>query len=186
MVKNKAWLSALGHSPKHPELSSKQVCLNSLPFPLAQPFTAGESGPKDFSPVYGATERLKPPERVGKRVVVTANDLPRAGVYYMTSQTQGTESTGLMPSVADLVKTGTPIAVVPDLVESENLAAYTKEEINEKIGFEPIHIIAGAGEGAVSTGAERLNREWTVLVLLAVLLLVLCEVALAWWCGKAW
>ena len=81
---------------------------------------------------------------------------------------------------------GERFAIAPDLRESENLASYTNPEINEKLGFEPIHITAGAGEMAVSTGTERLNREWTVWVLMAVLLLVIGEVGLAWWCGKAW
>ena len=64
------------------------------------------------------------------------------------------------------------------------MTSLTDGEIDAKLGFTPIHIVAG--EGVVSTGADRLNREWTVWALLAVLALVLFEVVLAWWCGRAW
>ena len=85
----------------------------------------------------------------------------------------------------DPAKTGTPIAVVPDLRESVDMTTLTDGQIDEQLGFVPIHITAGVQEAA-SAGADRLNREWTVWALMAVLALVLAEVLLAWWCGKAW
>jgi hypothetical protein len=148
---------------------------------LVHPETKPDTGGEDTRFI----ERLRPPEKIGKRVVVSADNLPHAGVYYMTATTRGSESIETSVSAAELVKTGTPIAVTPDLRETEDLSTLTAADINQKLGFEPIHITAG-GDAAISTGAERLNREWTVWVLLAVLFLVLGEVVLAWWCGRAW
>jgi hypothetical protein len=118
----------------------------------------------------GQVERLKAAEIEGKRLMVTAADLPRAGIYYMNAS----------PSDEP-----TPIAVVPDRRESEDLQSLGDKTIDENLGFEPIHMTAG-DSSETSTGSERLNREWTVWVLLAVLLLALVESLLAWWCGKAW
>ncbi|MSQ96704.1 MAG: VWA domain-containing protein [Gemmataceae bacterium] len=128
--------------------------------------------------------RLGVPEKIGKRVVITAPDLPQAGIYRMTVNPRGNESTGEVIDAGAAAKTGIPIAVIPDLRESDDLTSLSEAEIDAKLGFTPIHIVAG--EGLVFTGADRLNREWTVWALLAVLALVLFEVALAWWCGRAW
>jgi uncharacterized protein YjbJ (UPF0337 family) len=128
-------------------------------------------------------DRLGLPEKK-QGYVVSANDLPRAGVYYMTSALRGAESSeAIQPEVA--VKTGVPIAVIPDLEESKNLTTLTNAQIDTQLGFTPIHIVAG-DSASVPTAADRLNREWTVWALLAVLALVLFEVVLAWWCGRAW
>ncbi len=128
--------------------------------------------------------RLGVPEKIGKRVVITAPELAHAGIYRMTARPRGLESVADTIDMRDAVKTGIPIGVAPDLRESEDLTSLTDGEIDAKLGFTPIHIVAG--EGVVSTGADRLNREWTVWALLAVLALVLFEVVLAWWCGRAW
>ncbi|MBI2807034.1 MAG: BatA domain-containing protein [Planctomycetes bacterium] len=132
----------------------------------------------------GKVARLGTPERIGKRFIVTASDLPRAGVYHMTVHPRGADSSGDTIDPAEAAKIGTPIAVIPDLSESENLATLSEADIDSRLGFTPIHIVAG--ENSVSTGDERLNREWTVWALLAVLALVLLEAGFAWWCGRAW
>ena len=129
-------------------------------------------------------DRLGLPERHDKGFVVTANDLPRAGIYSIASLPRGGESSETIDPT-DLVKAGTPIAVIPDLEESNDLTSLTNEQINTKVGFEPIHILAGQSESAANS-ADRLNREWTMWALLAVLALVLLEVVFAWWCGRAW
>jgi hypothetical protein len=129
-------------------------------------------------------DRLGVPEKHDNRLVVTAADLPSAGIYYLKALPRGSETNETIDP-AEAVKTGTPIAVIPDLRESEDLTSLTNSEIDAQLGFTPIHIIAGETSSA-STGADRLNREWTVWALLAVLALVLFEVILAWWCGKAW
>ena len=129
-------------------------------------------------------ERLKPPEQKNKRVVVSKGELARAGVYRMFAHPRGADGSETLDLTAAL-KTSTPIAVAPDLTESADLTTLTEKQLDEQLGFQPIHIVAGA-VAAGSTGADRLNREWTVWVLLAVLALVLLEVVLAWWCGRAW
>lgn len=129
-------------------------------------------------------DRLGLPQKHEKRFVVTADDLPRAGVYYLAAVARASESTSGVEANA-LVKTGTPIAVIPDLRESADLTTLAREQINERLGFTPIHIIAGEAERA-STAEERLNREWTTWALLAVMVLVLIEVVLAWWCSRSW
>jgi len=133
----------------------------------------------------GKVVRLGTPEKVkGRHVVTTAAELPRAGVYRMTVQSRGAESVAETIDPAVAAKIGTPIAVIPDLAESAELTTFANVDVERVLGFTPVYIIAG--EGAVSSGTERLNREWTVWALLAVLALVLLEVAFAWWCGRAW
>jgi hypothetical protein len=132
----------------------------------------------------GKFVRLGIPDKSKERHVVTASDLPRAGVYRLTTQPRGAESIADMVDPAVAAKLGMPIAVIPDLRESEDLTSMANKDIERVIGFEPVYLIAG--EGGVSTGTERLNREWTVWVLLLVLALVLVEVMFAWWCGRAW
>jgi hypothetical protein len=75
-----------------------------------------------------------------------------------------------------------PIAVVPDLRESENLDSFTDSQIDERLGFQPVHLTAGRDAAAL----ERVSHEWTPWLLLAVLLLAIAELVLAWWCGRAW
>jgi hypothetical protein len=128
--------------------------------------------------------RLGVPEMHDKRLVVTAHDLPRAGVYRLIAQLRSGEASEPVDS-SDAVKSGTPIAVVPDLNESADLTSLTNAQIDAHLGFAPIQVTAGIPAGA-PTGADRLNREWTVWALLAVMALALFEVALAWWCGRAW
>ena len=129
-------------------------------------------------------ERLDTREAANKRIMVSKREFTHAGVYRLISQQRGLDGEGTI-DIAAALKTGTPIAVTPDLTESIDLSSLSEKELDEQIGFTPIHIVAGAG-AAISTGTDRLNREWTAWVLLAVLMLVLVEVAFAWWCGRAW
>jgi hypothetical protein len=135
----------------------------------------------------GKNIRLGLPEKkLGNRAAVTADHLPAAGVYRMVA-TLPPQARALEPGdVVQEDKTrGVPIAVVPDLRESQDLSTLTDEEIDQRLGFQPIHITAGAAASA--QGAEdRLNREWTTWLLAAVLLLAGLESLLAYWCGRAW
>jgi Aerotolerance regulator N-terminal/von Willebrand factor type A domain len=126
-------------------------------------------------------DRLGLPTKTKAGYVVTASDLPRAGVYHMTSLPRGKDTPDAL-DVKEAVKTGIPIAVIPDLDESKNLATLTNAQINTQLDFTPIHIVAGE----TASAADRLNSELTAWVLLVVLALVLGEVVLAWWCGRAW
>lgn len=127
---------------------------------------------------------LGTPLKLDKRLLVTANDLPRAGIYRMATLPRDADANQAI-NPADAAVKGTPIAVIPDLTESADLTALSKDQINKMLDFEPIHIVAGQAQGALSN-ADRINREWTEWALLAVLALVIGEVALAWWCGRAW
>lgn len=135
-------------------------------------------------PPEGAPIRLGLPEKVGTRSVVTLADLPRAGVYRLVSSpVRGAEEVEPPESLASR-DGGVPLAVVPDLRETEDLSAYTDVQLDERLKFAPVHLTAGEEQSV--TAADRLNREWTLWVLGAVLLLLLCEGVLAWWCGRAW
>jgi hypothetical protein len=131
----------------------------------------------------GTIDRLGLPEMSGNRAVVTASDLPKAGVYRlftMMPTDPGTTSTPIEEQ-----KAGVPLAVTPDLHESENLESLSEAQLNERLGFTPNHVTAGAetGQGMLT---DRLNREWTMWLLMAVLAMTIGEGLLAWWCGRAW
>jgi hypothetical protein len=123
------------------------------------------------------------PRDENDEAVVTFTDTSRAGIYQIRP-TGGEEArvTDLAPTAGRLV--GGLFAVAPDLRETENLDAASDQEIDQQLGFQPIHWTAGQAGGALSS--ERFTREWTVWLLGAVLVLVLCETALAWFCGRAW
>jgi uncharacterized repeat protein (TIGR01451 family) len=133
----------------------------------------------------GKTVRLGQPEKKGKRYEVTADDLPRAGVYHLVAHLPniGDDSPeALSPGVKDR---GVPIAAGPDLAETADLSTFDDAKLDEQLGFTPIHLVADTGATALSV-AERLNREWTGWLLVSLLVLLSCEALLAWVCGRAW
>ncbi len=137
--------------------------------------------PADAAKVFAAIDpegrrsRIGVAELVDGQPVVTATETSRAGVYRIVAESAD-------PSK---VEEGVPFAAVPDLRESEDLEALTDAQADERLGFEAIHLTAGDDPGIFS-GAQRLKREWTLWVLLAVLLIVLFETGLAWYCGRGW
>lgn len=134
----------------------------------------------------GTNVRLGLPEKKNSRSVVTATDLPLAGIYRMVATLPPQARMDAPADDTEPDKTsGVPIAVVPDLRETQDLSTLTDEAIDQRLEFKPIHITAGA-EGSVLGADERLNREWTTWLLAAVLVLALAEAALAYWCGRAW
>jgi hypothetical protein len=114
----------------------------------------------------GRRVRLNPPETVQGRPVVTANNTMQAGVYRM----------GL---AEDASEAGVPFAVVPDLRETENLDTLSDEQLDERLGFQPVHRTAGDESTAVY-GVERLHQEWGLWLLAGALLLAVGEPVLAW------
>ena len=78
-----------------------------------------------------------------------------------------------------------PFAVTPDIREVETLDAFTDAQLDERLGFKTVHITA-SDDASVFVTTERFRREWTIWVLLGVLLLSLGEVVLAWLCGRGW
>jgi hypothetical protein len=131
----------------------------------------------------GPRVRLGLPQKHGNRAVVTTSDVPRAGIYRLLATAPPQE--GETPRGADDSKDGVLLAVVPDLRESDDLASLTDEQIDQRLGFTPVHVTAGAEESAGS-GSDRLHREWTLWLLMLVLVLACGEMLLAWWCGRAW
>ncbi len=125
----------------------------------------------------GKRTRLGVPDRVEGRPVVTHAETSRAGIYRVRPDASGPASEG---GDADVL-----FAVTPNLNESENLEAMTERQLDERLGFAVHHLIAG-DDPSIFEGAERLKREWTLWLLLAVLLLVLFESLLAWYCGRGW
>ncbi|CAN5465742.1 hypothetical protein BH11PLA2_BH11PLA2_29380 [soil metagenome] len=107
----------------------------------------------------------------GNRLSVTAPDVPLAGLYKIVSE--------------DDSITSPPFAVAPDLRESDNLEAFTDQEIEEKLGMKPVFLNAGTGAETQIAG-ERSRREWTVWVLLVLFAVAVGEALWAWLCGKAW
>jgi hypothetical protein len=135
----------------------------------------------------GKNIRLGLAERRNNRSVVTASDLSLAGVYKMVAtrrlENQPEEADSQPPQEAGAL-TGAPIAVTPDLRESQDLTMLTSDEVDQRLGFQPIHLTAGV-EGSLQGTDERLRREWTTRLLAAVLVLALAEALLAYWCGRA-
>jgi hypothetical protein len=137
----------------------------------------------------GEKVRLGLPEMSRGKPVLALNDLSQAGVYRVAR----VKSTPL-PGASDEERNtlpeekedpGEPLAVVPDLRESANLETLSNEQLNEQLGFRPIHVIAGTDPNSYS-GVERAGREWTPWILTAVLILAVGEALLAWVCGRAW
>jgi hypothetical protein len=119
----------------------------------------------------GRREPLEPARLEGGWPVLTVGDTVRAGVYFL-KQTSGEDKGGA----------GVPLAVVPDPRESMNLESLNEQQLDERLGFAVRHRTAGESD---LTGAERLNREYTPWLLLAVLFLAVGETLLAWYCGRA-
>lgn len=126
----------------------------------------------DLVPPEGPRRRLEFATQTEGRWLLQAEGLERAGIYRMVPL-------GREPSDADPL-----FAVAPDVTETQDLAALPPEEINTLVGFTPVHLTAG--EGGTFTGAERLNREATWWLLGLLLILVMAEMILAWYCGRAW
>jgi Aerotolerance regulator N-terminal/von Willebrand factor type A domain/CARDB len=126
------------------------------------------------------------PRNENGQALLTVADTQRAGVYsIMPVAAEGREDLVTRPDGADRKESpGALFAVTPDLRETSDLATFSNKEIDEQAGVPVIHLIAG--QEISNTGADRLSREWTVWLLAAVLALVLCETALAWFCGRTW
>lgn len=133
--------------------------------------------PKELNRSYVVTRpdgqkvRLgKPQGGASEQLAVTVSDTSRAGVYSISEE--GSEA-------------GTRFAVIPDLRESETMDPLPDAQIDELLGFKPAHLTTGA-EATATAESVRNRNEWTVTVLLALLLFAVFETAWAWFCGKAW
>ncbi len=159
----------VGHLLEGRPVESNRVAGEALSYQVPK---GEEEAAFDVVPPVGDAKRLEVPVASQGRHLVTAPDTARAGLYRITGA-------GRTPSEADPL-----YAVAPDLRETDDLTVMTPEEINNAIGFKASHITGE--EGAAQTGAERLKREWTTWLLMLLLILVLGEMALAWYCGRSW
>jgi hypothetical protein len=94
---------------------------------------------------------------------------------------------GLRKRAAELAMDGlgTPYAITPDFRELEDLASLSDEEIDQRLGFSPHHLLAGS-DPSMFLGSERTKGDWTKPLLWWLLLLVMAEAAFAWWIGRRW
>jgi hypothetical protein len=120
------------------------------------------------------------------RPVVSADGLHRAGVYYLTTadRSEGGANRDARAG-ADKAPLRVPFAVVPDLRESASLETLSDAQLDERLGFRPVHLKSDGNVNIVNA-TERTNQEWTLWLLVAVLALVVGEALLAWFCGRAW
>ncbi|HEX3150187.1 MAG TPA: BatA domain-containing protein [Gemmataceae bacterium] len=133
--------------------------------------------PKDLTKSYqvirpdGNHVRLgKPQGGANEQLALTVTDTGHAGIY--TIAEEGAD-------------TGTRFAVVPDLRESETMDPLPDAQIDEMLGFKAEHLSTG-NEAISKADSVRNRNEWTVPVLLVLLLFAIGEMAWAWFCGKAW
>jgi hypothetical protein len=153
---------------------------------LGQEDDAGRS----FTVVTPAGEkvRLGMPEVVQGRPVVTHASPQTAGVYRLLGAAPPRAAKGKEPAPAPKESeetTGLPFAVVPDLRESASLDALSEGQLNELLGFRPVHAVAGTDPGSF-TAADLGHQEWAMWLFLAALVALLGESVLAWFTGRAW
>ncbi|WP_020473761.1 BatA domain-containing protein [Zavarzinella formosa] len=141
---------------------------------------AGESirySPKDATKTYqvirpdGTKETLgKPVGGANEQLALTIPSTSQAGIYTI---------------VESGAETGVRFAVAPDLRESETMDPLPDSQIDDLLGFKPEHLNSGE-EASQKADSVRNRNEWTITVLLMVLLLAGLETGFAWFCGKAW
>jgi hypothetical protein len=119
----------------------------------------------------GARSRLGHPVTTKGRALLTATETPQVGLYRLVGA--GRDVTARAPL----------FAVTADLSETEDLETLSSGQIDEQLKVSLTHLKAG-DEGDSFSGAERLRREWTPWLLVG--LLVVAEMALAWYCGRGW
>lgn len=124
----------------------------------------------------GQVTRLSPPTQQEDHPVFVASDTHRAGIYRINAES-GTTDPEVVTSIA--------FALVPDLRESEDLTAWSDAQLDERLGFVPVHVTA-SDDPSVFSGTERLNWEGTKWLLLALLAILIVESAWAWLCGRSW
>jgi hypothetical protein len=144
-----------------------------------------EGRPFDLKTPDGEDVRLGPAEARGSdRPAVRVADTARAGIYRLAPVARSADEVpNLDPEAGPREPPGALFALAPDLRESANLDSLTPAEIDEQLGIKAVHLSA---QGDEAPGAERAGGTWTRTLLLFVLLLVLVEAALAWFCGRAW
>jgi hypothetical protein len=120
--------------------------------------------------------RLGSPELSEGRPLLRSEGITRAGVYQLRPRSLDERGVG---------DRALPLAVTPDLRDVDDLSSLTDSELDERLGFHVWHLSAGGDVTGIVSGARQ-QREWTIWLLLSVILLALLETAFAWWCGRGW
>ena len=127
-------------------------------------------------------------ESINESAVVMDGDTSLSGAYWLTWADRFPSPVAAYRSVpagiaAGRKLSGAPFAVAANFVESENLEPLSAEEVDARLGFRPIHLVAGEDLAgfAPRIGA---NSEWSLYFLLGVCGLCLVESVFAWFCGR--
>jgi len=144
-----------------------------LNVPAGQTFTApiGRAGQYEWLTSDGE-RRAMPPVVTEPRLAIVTPRLTHAGAYRLVSA-------GTAPATDDIV-----FAVSPDLADTVALDPLTPSELEEYLGFRPVLLTARPDSGERLT-YERSRRDWTIVLLLALFALTVCESGWAWYCGRA-
>jgi len=121
--------------------------------------------------------RLGVPETVAGRPSLRSDRTLKAGLYRMTPSTTpppANAATVGMPNVTAAIEA--PFAVAPDVRDTADLNTLDDSQIRRRLDFDP----------QVSTDGKRREGEWTLWILVFVLLLSFGEATLAWVCGRSW
>jgi hypothetical protein len=148
---------------------------------------SGTTSAYDLVRPDGEHVRLGYPEMVAGRPLVTAEDTAKAGVYRIVAANRAAQP-GAEETDGERIldePDGVPFAVTPEVRDSEQLQPLRAEEIDAQTGVKAAHWIAGDDSGLFGDGA-RMKNEWTMWLLATLLVLVLGETVLAWFCGRAW
>jgi hypothetical protein len=138
----------------------------------------------------GKKRRLGLPTVQGDRPLLVLDDLNVAGVYRLVAVNPAPEEQDIVndPVLVEEMrqgkaKLGRPLAVTPDTSESADLESMTDDQLDTLLGFPVVHTTPGV-DAAGRTEVGRSQLEWTVWLLLAVLVVLAAEGLLAWFCGR--
>ena len=160
-------------------------------YTLVHPIPALSSSPErkvGEEPKPAEQERLGSAEAddvTSGRPTVKANRLYSAGIYTMKGTLKLSKDELVPENSLRLEEISSPLAVTPDLTESENLDCFKPSELDDFLEFKARQMVAG--EAAPESSVDlRHSHEWTGLLLTLVLFLALCESLLAFLCGRTW
>lgn len=123
--------------------------------------------------------RLGTPEKKNNRSQLTLTDFAVAGIYKLKTN-EGTEKAAAR---SDAV---VPLAVTPDLSETEDLESLSAEQIDTMYQFTPRHWFSDGNTSGGDQTAREFDMTYAKWLLFAVLFLLFFETGLAYWCSRGW